>query len=174
MIDMVRSVLAALLVAAWPGVAVAQGNDPAASCKNGPMPFAISESNRLSDAEIQQVFAGKKLGYVREATKTPGLYIKAARELRADGSVNHVCTLGRGTSGPWRPCPKIGDEKTSIAGGRDAGVWSVRDRALCTRSASFGEASQGCFAIYRQGPVLAAKQISGPRTYCIEGAVTAQ
>lgn len=172
--DLIRISLAALLAGAWCSPAAAEGNDPTASCRNGAMPFPVSESNRLSDAAIQQLFAGKKLAYVREATKTPGLYISATRELRADGSVKHVCTLGRGTDGPWRPCPKIGDERTSIAGGRDVGVWSVRNGSLCTASASFSQRAEACFAIYRQGQALAARQVSGPRTFCIEGAVAAQ
>ena len=84
------------------------------------------------------------------------------RELRADGSVAHVCQFGRGTAGPWKPCTQIGSEKRTVPGARDVGLWSVKNRALRTFSASFGEGTEACFAIHRQGQAPAAKHISGP------------
>jgi hypothetical protein len=151
-----------------------QGNDPAARCRNGAIPFAASEANRLGDAQIRDLFIGKKLGYIRESTRTPGIYINATRELRADGSVEHHCSAGRGPNGPWKACAELGSDRQAIKGSRDVGVWRIANRALCVASASFGERSEGCFSIHREGTTLAAKQTGGPRSHCIEGVVTAR
>lgn len=168
---MPRFALAVLLIAAAPGLAAAQGNDPAARCRNGALPFAASDANRLADADLQQL-AGKTVVYIRESTRTPGVYVNLTRELRADGSSVHGCQAGRSPDGPWRACTSIGSDKASVAGSRDVGIWSVRARSLCVASASFGERAEGCFAIHRQGQVYAARQISGSRTFCIEGTIT--
>ena len=40
--------------------------------------------------------------------------------------------------------------------------------------ASFGESSDSCFAIHRQGAAVAAKRVSGPPAVCIEGGITLQ
>jgi hypothetical protein len=166
---MAIAALAAFLV---PAAAAAQ-NASTSFCRNGTLPFAAGEPARLTGPALQQALSGKRLGYVREGTK-PGLWFNLTRELRADGSSVHACQVARSSSGPWGACRQIGEEKVNVAGSRDIGVWSVKDNALCVESASFGERSRGCFAIYRQGQAFAAKQLSGNRSFCIEGAITLQ
>jgi hypothetical protein len=155
-----------------PGAAAAQ-NAPTSFCKNGALPFAAGEPTRLTGSALQQALSGKRLGYVREGTRA-GLWLTLTRELRADGSSVHACQAARSAAGPWGACRQIGEEKVNIAGSRDVGVWSVKDNALCLESASLGARSRGCFAIYRQGQAFAAKQLSGNRSFCIEGAITLQ
>jgi hypothetical protein len=162
----------AAAAALLPAAALAQ-NAPTSFCRNGALPFAASDATRLTGAALQQALAGKTLGYVREGTKA-GLWFSLRRELRADGSAAHSCQAARGPSGPWAPCRQIGEERVNVAGSRDIGVWTVKDNALCVESASMGQRSQGCFAIHRQGQATAARQLSGNRSFCIEGAVTLQ
>ena len=162
--------LAALVL---PTAAAAQ-NAATSFCKNGAMPFAASESNRVTGPALQQAISGKTLGYVRESTRGGGIWFSLTRQFRSDGSSVHSCQAGRGPSGPWGACRQIGEEKFNVTGARDIGVWNVKDNALCMESASFGQRSAGCFAIYRQGQALAAKQLSGNRSYCVEGAITLQ
>jgi hypothetical protein len=170
--DMKRIALLGLAVLALPAAAAAQ-NAATSFCRNGALPFAASDANRLTGAALQQALSGKRLGYVREGTRA-GLWFSLTRELRADGSAVHSCQAARGPSGPWGACRQVGEEKVNVAGSRDIGVWNVKDNALCVESASFGQRSLGCFAIYRQGGATAAKQLSGNRSFCVEGAITLQ
>lgn len=170
---MKRIAIAAIAAAALPAAAMAQ-NAATSFCKNGAMPFATSDATRLTGPALQQAVAGRRLGYVRESMRGGGIWFSLVRELRADGSSAHVCQAGRGPSGPWGACRQIGEEKVNIAGARDVGTWSVKNNSLCLVSASFGERSEGCFAIHRQGQVVAAKQLSGNRSFCIEGAIALQ
>jgi hypothetical protein len=169
---MPRLALAALMVAV-PSLAAAQ-NAPTSFCRNGAMPFAATEANRIAGPALQRLLVGKRLGYVRESNRGNGFWFKLTRELRADGSSVHSCLVSRSANGPWQPCRQVGEERVNVAGSRDVGVWSVKANALCMTSASFGERSGGCFAIYRQGRAYAARQLSGNRSYCIEGAITLQ
>ncbi|HEY7610004.1 MAG TPA: hypothetical protein VIF14_12285 [Alphaproteobacteria bacterium] len=170
---MKRIFLFGLAALALPALANAQ-NAATSFCKNGALPFAASEGNRLTGPALQQALSGKTLGYVRESTRGGGIWFSLTREFRADGSAVHSCQAGRGPSGPWGACRRIGEEKVNVAGARDIGVWSVKDNGLCVESASFGQRSAGCFAIYRQGQAFAARQLSGNRSFCIEGTITLQ
>lgn len=169
---MIRTAMFIAAALVLPGAAAAQ-NAATSFCKNGTLPFAASDANRLKGPALQQALSGKSLLYVREGTRA-GLWFSLTRELRADGSAVHSCQAARSPSGPWGACRQIGEEKVNVAGSRDIGVWSMKDNALCTESASFGQRSQGCFAIHRQGQATAAKQLSGNRSFCIEGAITLQ
>jgi hypothetical protein len=169
---MPRLVLAAAFLVV-PSLAAAQ-NAPTSFCRNGAMPFAVTEANRVSGPALQQLLAGKRLGYVRESNRGNGFWFSLTRELRADGSAVHGCQVSRSANGPWGPCRQVGEERVNVAGPRDVGVWSVKANALCMTSASFGARSEGCFAIYRQGQGLAARQLSGNRSFCVEGAITLQ
>ncbi len=169
---MKRIALLGLAVLALPAAAFAE-NAATSFCKNGALPFAASEANRLTGAALQQALAGKTLGYVREGTRA-GLWFSLTRLLRADGSSVHSCQAARSPSGPWGACRQIGEERVNVAGSRDVGVWNVKDNALCLESASFGQRSLGCFAIHRQGAAYVAKQLSGNRSFCVEGAITLQ
>jgi len=169
---MPRLALAALLLAVSP-LAAAQ-NAPTSFCRNGAIPFAATEANRVTGAALQQLLAGKRLGYVRESNRGNGFWFNLTRELRADGSAVHSCLVSRSARGPWQPCRQVGEERVNVAGARDVGIWNVKANALCMTSASFGERSEGCFAIYRQGAAFAARQLTGNRSYCVEGAITLQ
>lgn len=169
---MIRASILALAALALPAAAFAQ-NAATSFCRNGTLPFAASDANRLKGPALQQALAGKRLLYVREGTRA-GLWFSLTRELRADGSAVHSCQAARAPGGPWGACRQVGEEKVNVTGSRDIGVWSVKDDALCTESASFGSRSHGCFAIHRQGQATAAKQLSGNRSFCIEGAITLQ
>ena len=138
------------------------------------MPFPVSAANQVTGAQLQQAVAGKRLGYVRESNRGAGVWFSLTREFRADGSSVHGCQAGRSANGPWGPCRQVGEERVNVAGPRDVGVWSVKTNALYVVSASFGERSEGCFAIYRQGQAYAARQLSGNRSFCVEGAITLQ
>lgn len=169
---MIRRAMALLAALALPGAAQAQ-NAATSFCKNGALPFAASDANRLTGPALRQALSGKRLLYVREGTRA-GLWFSLTRELRADGSAVHSCQAARSPNGPWGACRQIGEERVNVAGPRDIGVWNVQDNAFCTESASFGQRSAGCFSIHRQGQAFAAKQLSGNRSFCIEGAVTLQ
>jgi hypothetical protein len=169
---MIRPAIVALAALVLPAAASAQ-NAPTSFCKNGALPFAASEANRLKGPALQQALSGKRLLYVREGTRA-GLWFSLTRELRADGSAVHSCQAARSPGGPWAACRQVGEQRVNVSGARDIGVWNVKDNALCTESASFGQRSLGCFAIHRQGQATAAKQLSGNRSFCIEGAITLQ
>lgn len=161
------------LALALPGAAAAQ-NAATSFCKNGALPFAASDANRVTGPALSQALSGKRLVYVRESNKTAGIWFNLGREFRGDGSSIHSCQAGRGPSGPWGACRQIGEEKVNVTGARDVGVWNVKGNAFCFTSASFGERSTGCFTLHRQGQALAARQISGNRSFCVEGAITLQ
>ncbi len=166
---------AALICAAFalaPAAAAQSRGTPA--CKDAAMPFTATSANRLAGAALQQAATGKTLVYIRESTRTPGVWIKGARALRPDGSMLYTCDVGRSANGPWRSCKSFGSVERQAAGGRDVGVWRIRNDALCSAKAAFGERSEDCFAIHRQGGVLAAKRVSGPLSACVQGAVTLQ
>lgn len=169
---MLRIALVAVALAV-PSLAAAQ-NAATSFCRNGALPFAATEANRVAGAQLQPLISGKRLGYVREPNRGAGVWFNLTREFRADGSSVHGCLAGRSANGPWGPCRQVGEERVNVAGPRDVGVWSVKTNALYVVSASFGERSEGCFAIYRQGQAFAAKQLSGNRSFCVEGAITLQ
>lgn len=170
---MLRTVIAVFASAALVSAAAAQSrNTPA--CKDAAMPFEATPANRLAGAALQQAATGKTLVYIRESTRTPGAWIKGAREHRPDGSMIYTCDVGRSAKGPWRPCKSFGSVERQAAGGRDVGVWSIKRDALCSAKAAFGERSEDCFAIHRQGGVFAAKRVSGPLSACVQGTVTLQ
>jgi hypothetical protein len=53
-------------------------------------------------------------------------------------------------------------------------VWSIKNDNLCSAKAAFGERTEDCFAIHRQGSAYAAKRVSGPVAACMQGEVTLQ
>ena len=130
--------------------------------------------NRLQGPALQQAVSGKRLTYVRESLRTSGVWVSNTRELRADGSFAYVCEFSRNPSGPWRPCSSFGSQKNQATGNKDVGVWSIKNNTLCMTGAAFGESSESCFAIQRQGTAFAAKRMSGPPAVCIEGSITLQ
>jgi hypothetical protein len=138
------------------------------------MPFAATAANRLAGAQLQQAVAGRTLVYIRESIRMPGVWFRGAREHRADGSMIYTCQAGRAAKGPWRPCKSFGSAERQAAGGRDVGVWSIKNEALCSAKAAFGDRSEDCFAIHKEGAVLAAKRVSGPLAACVQGTVTLQ
>jgi len=166
---MLRFLAAALICP--PSLAFAEG---APSCKDGAMPFAPTAANQLTGAQLQQAVSGKRLGYMRESIRTPGVFVNNTRELRADGSMIYTCEYGRSPTGPWHACASYGSIQTRRAGARDVGVWSIKNNALCGTHASFGQGSEDCFTVHRQGTVVALKRVSGPLSACLAGAATLQ
>ena len=88
-----------------------------------------------------------------------------------------VPTLAAAQNAPASFCkngalPFAAADANRVAGARDVGLWSIKNNALRAVSASFGERSEGRFAIHRQGPAVAAKQLSGNRSFRVEGAIT--
>jgi hypothetical protein len=166
--------LATALAAALVGVPSLALAEATASCKDGAMPFPPTAANQLTGAQLQQAVTGKRLGYVRESIRVPGVYASNTRELRADGSMIYTCTFSRSPNGPWSACKSYGSMKTRREGARDVGVWSIKNNAVCSVHASFGEKAENCVAIHRQGSVLAAVRVSGSRTACIPGTITLQ
>lgn len=162
---------AGIALFAAPAPLLAQG---AASRKDGAMPFQASAANQLTGAQLQQAVTGKRLGYVRESLRVPGVYMNGTRELRADGSMVFTCQAARSPNGPWRPCRSYGSMQTRREGARDVGVWSIKNNAVCSMHASFGEKAENCVTIHRQGAVLAAVRAPGARTACIPGSITLQ
>ncbi len=165
--------LAAAAIALMTATAAAQQRG-GALCKDGAPPFATAAGNRLQGPALQQALAGKRLGYVRESLRTAGVWVNNTRELRGDGSFAYTCEFSRNPSGPWQPCTSFGSTTKQAAGAKDVGVWNVKNNALCMTGAAFGESSEACFAIHRQGTAVAAKRVSGPPSVCIEGAITLQ
>lgn len=164
-----RIPIAAFIAAVLPTIAAAEtvrGNPP---CKEGAMPFEATVANRLTGAPLQQAVSGKRLVFVRESLRKPGLWSKIGRELRTDGSFVYTCEFARSPSGPWQPCQTFGSTTKRVAGARDVGVWNLKNDAVCATMASFGEKSANCFAIHRQGAAVAAKRVSGQA--CVQGAI---
>ncbi len=168
---MLRVFIGALAGTAMAATAAAQSRGTP-TCKDAPMPFEVTAANKLGGAQLQQAVGGKTLVYVRESTRTPGVWIRGAREHRTDGSMIYTCEVGRSANGPWRPCKSFGSVERQAAGGRDVGVWSIKSEALCSAKAAFGDRSEDCFALHRQGEVIAAKRVSGPLSACVQGTVT--
>ena len=168
-----RFALAAAVIALLPSAAAAQQRG-GALCKDGAPPFEATAGNRLSGPALQQALTGKRLGYVRESLRTAGVWVNNSRDLQGDGSFAYSCGFSRNPSGPWQPCTSFGSTTRQAAGARDVGVWSIKNNALCMTGAAFGESSEACFAIHRQGAAVAAKRVSGPPSVCIEGTITLQ
>jgi hypothetical protein len=166
-----RFIAAGIALAAAPSFARAES---AASCKVGGMPFQASAATQLTGAPLQQAVTGKRLVYVRESIRVPGVFTQGTRELRADGSMVYTCQAGRSANGPWRPCKSYGSMQTRREGARDVGVWSIKNNAVCSMHASFGEKAENCVTIHRQGTVFAAVRAPGARTACIPGPITLQ
>jgi hypothetical protein len=162
--------LVAVLVCV-PSLALAEG---AASCKDGPMPFPASAANQLTGAQLQQAVTGRRLVYIRESIRIPGVWVNNSRELKPDGSMVYVCTFARSPNGPWQPCKSYGSQQNRREGARDVGVWSIKNDAVCSVHAAFDEKQENCVTIHRQGAVYAAIRTSGSRTACIPGAIFLQ
>lgn len=135
------------------------------------MPFATTSANQLTGAALQKAVTGKRLRYVRESIRLPGIHVNNSREFRPDGSMVYICQFSRSANGPWRPCKSYGSIKTRREGSRDVGVWSIKRNAVCSVHASFGEKAENCVTLHRQGAVLAAVRTSGSRTACIPGTI---
>jgi len=135
------------------------------------MPFAATAANKLTGTQLQQAVSGKKLVYLRKSLRFPGMMVNNTREHRPDGSMVYSCEYRRGDA-PWTPCKSIGSVEKRVAGSRDIGVWSIKNGNLCSAKAAFGEHTEDCFAIHRQGAVYAANRVSGPRAVCMQGTIT--
>jgi hypothetical protein len=164
-------IAAAAYVALGTGAAVAQGQGTP-TCKDAAMPFEAAAANRLRGATLREAITGKKLVYIREMIRTPGAWFRGTREHRPDGSMIYRCDVAGSANGPWRPCKSFGSAERRAEGARDVGVWSIKNEALCSAKAAFGDRTEDCFAIHKQGGVLAAKRVSGPRAACVQGTVT--
>lgn len=138
------------------------------------MPFPPTAANQLTGTQLRQAVTGKRLGYMRESIRLPGVFVSNARELRADGSMVYTCTFSRSPNGPWSPCKSYGSMQKRREGARDVGVWSIKNDAVCSVHAAFDEKAENCVKIHRQGSVLAAVRASGSRTACIPGTITLQ
>jgi hypothetical protein len=169
---MLRALLALLLATVSAAPAAAQDTPATSRCRNEALPFPATEANRLPDDQLHALFAGKTLVYIRESTRVQGAFVRLGRELRTDGSMVSTCQLGRNRAGPWKNCQTYGSDTQRVAGHRDVGVWRVENRALCFEHTAFKVGA--CFAIHRQGGLLAAKNTRGPRHYCGEGPITVE
>ena len=169
---MKRATAAALILALSASGASAQEAPDHANCRNEALPFPASDANRLSDDQLRQLLNGKTFLYVRAHTRSPGVYVRLGRELRGDGSMRSTCEFSRSREGAWKLCARHGSEKRKVAGAHDVGVWRTENRALCFVHAAFNTTT--CVAIHRQGGAVAAKYVSGPRSYCAEGPVSVQ
>ncbi len=168
---MMRIALVLALAIAAPGAALAQSQSTP-SCKDAEAPFALTAANRLTGATLQQAVVGKRLVYLRESLRTPGMWVRNIREHRGDGSFVYACEYGRKETGPWRPCASFGSQEKRVAGARDVGVWSVKNETVCSVKSAFGANTEDCFSLHRQGAVFAARRFSGPRSVCINGTIT--
>jgi hypothetical protein len=91
-----------------------------------------------------------------------------------DGATPFKGAIGRSANGPWRPCKSFGSADRQAAGGRDVGVWSIKNEARCSAKAAFGDRSEDCVAIPKESAVLAAKQVSGALAASVQGTVAQQ
>lgn len=165
----VLSVLA--LTAFVPALASAETTRGTPSCADEPLPFEATAANKLAGAQLQQAIAGKTLVYLRKSLRYKGMLVNNMREHRPDGSMVYSCEYRRGDA-PWKPCTSIGSVEKRVAGSRDVGVWSIKNDNLCSAKAAFGERTEDCFAIHRQGAIYAAKRVSGPLAACMQGPIT--
>jgi hypothetical protein len=165
---MLRFFGAVALVALTPALAAAQATP---TCAEDAMPFEATAANKLAGAQLQQAIVGKTLVYLRKSLRTPGVWVNNMREHRPDGSMVYSCEYRRGDA-PWTPCKSIGSVEKRVAGSRDIGVWSIKNGNLCSAKAAFGDHTEDCFAIHRQGAAYAAKRVSGPLAVCMQGTIT--
>lgn len=164
--------LGALAFAAFaPSVAIAEATRGTPACADEPLPFEATAANKLASAQLQQAIVGKTLVYLRKSLRYPGMMVNNMREHRPDGSMLYSCEFRRGDA-PWKPCTSIGSVERRVAGSRDVGIWSIKNGSLCSAKAAFGEGTEDCFAIHRQGSVYAAKRVSGPLSACMQGPIT--
>ena len=164
--------LSVLALAAFaPALASAETKRDTPSCADEPLPFEATAANKLAGAQLQQAVAGKTLVYLRKSLRYPGMLVNNMREHRPDGSMVYSCEYRRGDA-PWKPCTSIGSVEKRVAGSRDVGVWSIKNNNLCSAKAAFGERTEDCFAIHRQGAIYAAKRVSGPLAACMQGSIT--
>lgn len=168
---MLRLFTAVALAALAPALVSAQTTRGTPTCADEPLPFEPTAANKLVGAQLQQAVVGKTMVYLRKSLRTPGMMVNNMRDHRADGSMVYSCEYRRGDA-PWTPCKSIGSVEKRVAGSRDVGVWSVKNGNLCSAKAAFGEHTEDCFAIHRQGAVYAAKRVSGPLAVCMQGTIT--
>jgi hypothetical protein len=168
---MQRMALAVLIGATLAQPAPAQSRQTPV-CKDGNLPFAATQANRVAGAALQQAVTGRRLVYVREFSNRPGTWFRGTREHRDDGSHVFTCEAGRSAGGPWQPCSSFGSVEQKASGARDVGVWAIKADALCSTKSAFQGRVEDCFAIHRQGAVCAAKRVSGPLSACVQGTIT--
>jgi hypothetical protein len=146
-------------------------------CLIPPPPFALTEANRLGDAEIRRAFAGRTNEHVRRPnpaafadrrTGAPWRERYLAIEWRTDGSFFYRCEeVPHGETAP-RPClPAPGGRG---AGASDIGTWRVANRLLCYTFSWAGTHSERCISVHRQDGRTVARSASGGWT-CVEGEI---
>jgi hypothetical protein len=138
----------------------------------GPVPFTASEANRVPAKDMQKLFAGKSIEYVRRI-QVPGEETPRGRlppttveriysaQYRTDGSLTGVCEVRAKSTDPFTPC-RGGVGPTTV------GVWRIADGMLCHSVLGFRDGQEACVSIHRQDGRYAAKLARGPWT-CLEG-----
>jgi hypothetical protein len=135
----------------------------------GPLPFPVSEANRVPAKDMQKLFAGKSIEFVRRI-QVPGEETPRGRlppttveriyssVYRTDGSLTGVCEERAKAGDPFSPC------RVSST----VGVWRIADRSLCFSVFGFRDGQEACVSIHRQEGRYAAKLARGLWA-CIEG-----
>jgi hypothetical protein len=154
------------------GPAAAQSFGPC----NKPWPFAVNDSNRVAQGELQRLFSGKTTVYLRqfqaggEVTdrgRAPVRKIERTftTQLRADGSLAVTCDEWAANSNSTVPCPGF---NARVAGARESGIWRTGEGLLCYSLTRVRDGEEICVSIHRQDGKFAAKLARGSQT-CFEG-----
>ncbi len=168
-----RAVLAAsaALLAAADVVAVpARAEQRAGPCITPPPAFPLTEANRVAGPALASLVTGQTIVHVRRNTN--GGYSRVRRQLRDDGSLALLAQNGPTPEGPWKTATRVASTGSTIAGGREVGVWSLRGGYVCMELSTLSQGQTKCHAIHRQGGSLYARATSQPN--CLDGDIKVQ
>ncbi len=165
------SVCLAVALGAGPAFAQSLGPHLGPHCA-GPLPFSVSDANRVAAKDMQRLFAGKSIEYVRRiqvlGEETPRGRLPPSMveriysvQHRTDGSMTGLCEVRVKPSDPFTPC------RGGIGSGT-VGVWRIVDGSLCHSVLGFRDEQEACVSVHRQEGRFAGKLVRGPWA-CLEG-----
>jgi hypothetical protein len=158
--------------------AAAQPANPARCA--GPLPFPVNAANQVAAKDMQKLFAGRTMQYLRRwrgAQPAPSQTSRGppaaplferifTTDYRRDGSLLARCEErpeGSGTT--FRACEHFTPE---ASGSTENGTWRIDGGLLCWVNSRIRNAEEVCVSVHHQDGRYAAKLARGPWT-CKEG-----
>ncbi len=165
-------------IALTDGMAAAQSANPARCA--GPLPFPVNAANQVAAKDMQKLFAGRTMQFLRrwrEAQQAPSQTSRGqpaapwierimSGDFRRDGSLLARCEErpeGSGTA--FRACERYTPE---ASGSTENGTWRIDAGLLCWAHTRIRDAVEVCVSVHHQDGRYAAKLVRGPWT-CMEG-----